>query len=150
MTDAKTPSPSDNHELLDLYRSTFGEDEPEVIDRRWFSFVSAAIWFNENGSRKSHFSGWITYLNGQKIKFVARTHKDLSLHFAGNGGHPIFSAGPDDLAGKTGTYALSGTQNVSFVRVYQNNILIYNGLVAVLGEGGQGHYMTGDVTFSLH
>lgn len=108
------------------------------------AFISASGGYSqESGS----FTGWITYgLFQKKIRFQSTKFTTRMLRFFGAGGFFNEALPLERLAGKTGTFSMSGSKEVSALVLWLGNEMVCLPLVLV-GEGGAGHLAEGEVVF---
>lgn len=143
-----TQIPAFDREALEIVaNSTDGKkllDSGSLDERRRLAIISAKGGYDQNSGQ---ISGWITYgLFEPKIRFQTTTFTTRMLSFHGTGGFLNEALPLDRLAGKTGTFSMSGNKEVSMLWLWLGRDAVCVPLI-LIGEGGNGHFAEGQVRF---
>jgi hypothetical protein len=133
-------------EELAAERSGKGGGPPVDVASNYFCFASASLLF---GGSSDQLSGWITYMNNMKIRFISTKFTTRMLSFGGAGGATVFTYPPEVLEAKTGRFIVSGGKELAALRIYfdADDKWVFSTPLPLLGEGGAGHLAEGEVIF---
>ena len=128
--------------LPDLQKQAGGQG---LVAPAGLAVVSATLAYD----RESGFlGGWITYpFDPIKIRFVSTSFTVRQLSFHGTGGFVNVAMSRQDLVGKRGKFFASGNKEVSALRLWLDDKLVFAPLF-ILGQGGNGHLAEGEVLFT--